>query len=293
MSTLTQAQQLSSWVRRKGGAMRVLAITSGKQGVGKTLLAVRLAEQLSRKGQRVLILDSDPGHGNVELMMGVHPAHTLADVLTGRCSLQEAIAFGPHKIGVIAAGVGLSDLTRRGEAGQLTLLAQIAALPTPPDYLILDAGEGVGDNARFLTACAQDILVVTTRDADAITDAYALMKVMGSLHGERRFRLVVNRVEDQAEALSVYRRLSSAADQFLGVSIDFAGFLPMDPAVSDAARGQRIGRWHYAAPSPAQVALTELAETILTWQRALVPNDSVQFYWDRISGMPSPMTAGG
>jgi flagellar biosynthesis protein FlhG len=289
MPALTQEQQLTRWVSRKGGSVRVLAVTSGKGGVGKTNVTVNLAVRLARKGHRVLVLDGDMGLGNVDVMVGLIPTRTLADVFAGSHALDEVIAPGPEGIGIIPAGSGVSGLTHLGDEGQLRLLAEVSGLSTPPDYLILDTGAGIGPNVRFLAGCAQEILVVTTPEPTAITDAYALMKVMATQCGERRFRLLVNLARTEDEALEVYRRLALAADRFLGVAVDLAGFIPLDEAVGRAVRDQTG-----IAAAAAGDAFATLAETVEGWRSGFRQKGGTQFLFNRVAGRGAPtQTHGG
>jgi len=279
MPTVTQEQQLTRWVHRKGAAVRVLAVTSGKGGVGKTNVTVNLAVHLARKGHRVLVLDGDMGLGNVDVMVGLTPARTLADVFAGTHTLEEVLARGPEGIDIVPAGSGVARLTELGEEGQLRLLAEVSSLPTPPDYLLLDTGAGIGANVRFLAGCAQEILVVTVPEPTAITDAYALMKVVSRQCGERRFRLVVNLASGRKEALDVFRRVALAADRFLGVAVDLAGFVPRDAAVGRAVRDQSG-----VASRAAGAAYAALADTVEGWASGFRQKGGPQFFFNRAAG---------
>jgi len=259
--------------------VRVLAVTSGKGGVGKTHVSVNLAARLARKGYRILVLDGDMGLGNVDVMVGLAPTRTLADVFAGTHTLDAVCLQGPEGIQIIPAGSGVASLAHLGDEGQLRLLTEISGLSAPPDYLILDTGAGIGPNVRFLSGCAQEILVVTTPEPTAITDAYALMKVMAAHCGERRFRLLVNQVRGPEEALDVYRRLALAADRFLGVAVDLAGSVPHDAAVGRAVRGQR--GVVQAGPGGAFEAL---AETVEGWHSGFRPKGGPQFFFNRVAG---------
>jgi len=267
-------------------------VTSGKGGVGKTNVTVNLADRLARLGYNTMVLDGDMGLGNVDVMVGLQANHTLADVIAGHCSLDDIILPGPNGVRIIPAGSGITGLTNLGEEGQLTLLSQVSALSEPPDYLLLDTAAGIGDNVRFLVGCAQEIVVVATPDPTAITDAYALMKVMASHHGERRFRLLVNQAKDSDEALEVYRRLSLAADRFLGVAVDYAGFVPLDRAVSRAIRNQSGAS--NAPASAAADAFTRLARTVEGWQPNETLKGGMQFFFNQMTdGESALLRAGG
>jgi len=291
MTSLTQAQQLARWVTRKGGRTRVLAVTSGKGGVGKTNVTVNLADRLSRRGYRTLVLDGDMGLGNVDVLVGLQASRTLSDVLAGHCSLDDIIIYGQNGVGIIPSGSGVVNLTQLGEEGQISLLAAVSNLAEPPDYLILDTGAGIGDNVRFLAGCAQEILVVVTPEPTAITDAYALMKVMATHHGERRFRLVVNLAKDADDALEVYRRMSLAADRFLGVAVDYAGFVPQDQAVRHAVRS-RSGISD-APKSAAADAFTRLSRNVEAWQPDAELKGGMQFFFNQVADNESALLSAG
>jgi flagellar biosynthesis protein FlhG len=282
---LSQAQQLTRWVRRKGAAVRVLAVTSGKGGVGKTHVVVNLAAHLGAMGHRVLVLDGDLGLGNVDVMVGLCPTRSLADVLDGTHALEDVVVQGPDGVRLVPGGSGVSALTVLGEEGQLRLLAEVARLASPPDFLIVDTGAGIGPNVRFLAGCAQEILVVVTPEPTSVTDAYALMKVMALHHGERRFRLLVNLARSKSEAADVYRRLALAADRFLGAAVDLAGWVPVDAGVGAAVRAQRG-----VATSAAGDAYRALAQTVTGWKGGFPPKGGVQFFVNPVAG-PEPAAA--
>lgn len=278
MSAPSQAHELTRWVRRKQAPVRVLAVTSGKGGVGKTNVVVNLSVRLSGMGHNVLVLDGDLGLGNVDVMVGLTPARTLADVFAGTHTLDQVVARGPAGVRVLPGGSGVAALTELGEEGQLKLLSDVARLSPPPGFLIVDTGAGIGPNVRFLAGCAQEILVVVTPEPTAVTDAYALMKVMAIEHGERRFRLLVNLARSRAEALEVYRRLALAADRFLGVALDLAGWVPEDAGVGKAVRARKG-----VAGAAAGDAFAELARTVAGWRSGFAPKGGVQFFVNRVA----------
>lgn len=258
---------------------RVLAVTSGKGGVGKTGIALNLSACLAARGNRVLLLDGDLGLGNVDVMVGLTPTRSLDQVLNGGFSLADVILEGPAGLRIIPAGTGVARLARLGKDGQRTLLAQVAALTPPPDYLIVDTSSGIGDNVRFLAACAQEVLVVTTPEPTAVTDAYALMKVLARTQGTRRFRLVVNLAETEAVALEVYHRLSVVADRFLGVGLDLAGFVPPDRAVPAAVQ-RRNG---VLTTGHAAGAMRRLAETVAGWRPGEPTHGGLQLFVNQMA----------
>lgn len=275
--------------RAKGGGSaplgRVIAVTSGKGGVGKTGIAVNLAASLARQGSRVVLLDGDLGLGNVDVMVGLTPSRSLDHVLHEEQPLSEVVVAGPDGVRIIPAGSGVGRLTQLGEEGQRALLDQVADLTDRPDYLVIDTGSGIGENVLFLASCAQEVLVVTTPEPTSVTDAYALMKILSRTRGIRRFRLVVNMASDEAAAREVYHRLSLVADRFLGVGVDLAGFIPPDRAVSEAI----CNRNGILKAGRAARALERLTETVAGWRGESVSDGGVRILGNHLAEQGKPV----
>ncbi|MDH5526475.1 MAG: MinD/ParA family protein [Nitrospirota bacterium] len=264
---------------------RVIAVTSGKGGVGKTGIAVNLAVTLAERGNRVVLLDGDLGLGNVDIMVGLTPSHSLDHVLHESRPLSEVVVEGPAGVRIIPAGSGIGRLSQLGEEGQRALLDQVADLSDRPDYLVVDTGSGIGENVLFLASCAQEVLVVTTPEPTSVTDAYALMKILSRARGVRRFRLVVNMASDESAALEIYHRLSLVADRFLGVGIDLAGFIPPDRAVSEAI----CHRNGVLKAGRAARALERLADTVSGWKSGTSSRGGVQILGNHLAEQGDPI----
>ena len=251
-----------------GRSARVLAVTSGKGGVGKTSVTVNLAVLLARWGKRVIILDCDLGTANVDVMLGLHPRYSLQHVLSRQRRLDEVLVTGPHGIKVIPGGSGMQELANLSDSRREELLATFAELDGQADVLLLDTGAGISDNVLQFVLAAGDALVVTTPEPTAVTDAYALIKVASQLaasrtgagflaqssvlspqsssqptdpgdHSSLRLRLVVNRALNETEARETATNIASVVHRFLDVSVEPFGFLPDDPSVTRAIRAQR------------------------------------------------------
>ncbi len=212
----------------------VLSVTSGKGGVGKTLTTVHLAAGLAKLGHRVLVFDGDMGLANVDVLMGIQPKATLNDVLEGDAKFNDIIVDGPNGIRLIPSGSGFRNLTKLSLAQRMKLAADIEGIDEPADIMIIDTGAGISDNVIFLNSIAHECLVVTTPEPHALTDAYAIIKVMNEDHGRKSPNLVVNMVQSDAEGLKIYSRLSEVAGRFLNVDIRHAGNVPDDPQTRKA-----------------------------------------------------------
>ena len=240
---------------------RVVAVASGKGGVGKTTLAVSLAAELVRRGRRVLVLDADFGTANADVACGLSPEATLADVLRGTHRLAEIQLLAPggfHLLPGASGLVGTGDLPAERLGG---LLRGLDALEAANDMILLDVGAGVGPVVRRFCAAAGRLLVVTTPDPTAVTDAYALLKTLSAGGAAAHASVVVNLARDLAEGREVHGRLEATCRHFLDLSPPLAGVVPADPAAAASVR-DRVPLLARPASSPAGHGLARLAATL-------------------------------
>lgn len=217
---------------------RVVAVVSGKGGVGKTNVAVNLSIALAARGRRVLLVDADLGLANVDLVLGQSPRGDLGHVLSGRRSLDEIVQDGPAGIQWIPGASHMPALVRMGERRRETLLEGLTALETQHDLLLLDAPAGIGQGVLHLARQADELLLVTTAEPTAMMDAYALLKSAASAGADAigQVRLVVNMVTHRQQAEDTYARLSEAARRFLGVRVEYLGHVFCDGHVGRAVQ---------------------------------------------------------
>jgi flagellar biosynthesis protein FlhG len=220
-------------------SIRTIAITSGKGGVGKTNVATNLAVALRQLGERVLIFDGDLGLSNVDVLLGLVPKFNIQHVLNGQKRLKDVIVEGPQGIKILPASSGIQELTHLDEFQRLKVLEEFEDYQGEIDTLIIDTGAGVSSNVAFFCIAAQNIIVVISPEPTALTDGYALIKVLFTKYQEKKFKILVNSANNASEALTVFRHLSETAEKFLQVSLDYLGFLPKDEAVQKAVRAQR------------------------------------------------------
>jgi len=228
-------------------SLRVIAVSSGKGGVGKTNVVAGLALSLARTGKKVLIIDADLGLANIDILFNVRPELNISDVMNGEATIREIVVNLQENISLIPAGSGISDLTRLSDAQKLSLINEFDAIEGDFDYVLVDTGAGISDNVLYFNLAADDCIVVTTTEPTAITDAYALMKVMSLEHGYRHFKLIVNMVKSEKDAKKVYFSLSQAASKFLASAvIEYIGCLPVEPKISESV----IKRMPYINSNP-------------------------------------------
>ncbi len=218
---------------------RVVAVTSGKGGVGKSTLSVNLAIALGKLGRRVLLFDGDLGLANVNVMMGIIPEFNIYEVLKGKKRLRDIVIPTSYGIDIIAGANGISQLANLDEAQRELFLEQLGEL-TGYDIMMIDTGAGVGANVLGLVTPADEIVVVTTPEPTAITDAYGMIKSIVAATGqEKPIKLVVNRAPSAIEAKRVADRLMSISGQFLKTGVQSLGFVFEENLVQKSIRSQR------------------------------------------------------
>jgi flagellar biosynthesis protein FlhG len=259
----------------------VIAISSGKGGVGKTNVVANLAVALARLGKRVLVLDADLGLGNLDVLLGLVPRCTIEHVLSGACNLDEIALEGPAGIHVLPASSGVPQLTALTESQQMMIQEQLEPFAARMDVLLIDTGAGVSPNVTFFAASAHEAVIVVTPEPTSLTDAYALIKVLTRGYRERRFKVLVNQVKGSREAAEVFRKLDRAVDRFLHVAVEYMGCIPHDDYVPLAVIRQKAVVDLFPN-SPASQAFARLAKEVAQWPLPEIPKGTVQLLWRRL-----------
>ncbi|MCB9728871.1 MAG: MinD/ParA family protein [Deltaproteobacteria bacterium] len=262
-------------------ALRVIAVTSGKGGVGKTSLTVNLALTFARQGRRVLIIDGDTGLANVDILLDVQPRATLRHLLSGQASLDEVLLESEHGVTILPGSSGVAELSELSAGSQRDLLEAVDVLGERFDTVLVDTAAGIGSNARFFAGAAQEVLVVATPEPTSLADAYAMIKVLSRRCGVRSVGVVLNQVVGRDEARDVFERLESLCARFLPVALDFVGTIPRDPHVREAVMAQLPLVTAYPA-CPASQAITRLADDILSRPAPTGPDGRLQLFWTRL-----------
>jgi len=263
------------------GSTRVIAVSSGKGGVGKTNSVINLAVAFAMMGKRVLLLDADLGLGNLDVLLGLTPRYNIGHLLRGEKTLSDVLVKGPEGVLILPASSGVHELTELGVEDRLTLLSALENIGAEIDIMIVDTAAGISSNVLFFNTAAHEIVVVVSPEPASITDAYALMKVLYQKHAERRFRLIVNTAKSKTEALAVYKKISLAAERFLGVSVDFLGFVFKDASVPKAVHRQKPVLELYP-DSRASRCYREIAETIDSLSTDNTLKGGMQFFWRQV-----------
>jgi flagellar biosynthesis protein FlhG len=218
---------------------RVLAITSGKGGVGKTNITANLAIALSQAGMRVMIVDADLGLANIDVLLGLYPRYNLGHVISGQKSLKEIMIDGPEGIRIVPGASGLRDMAQMEPNRRHALLTDLISLDGQSDLLLIDTGAGLSASVMDFVVSADETIVVTTPEPTAIADAYAMIKVIMQVNPDACVRLLVNQARSELEADQVAEQISSVARRFLNMHVDRLGYMLVDVAVQRAVRAQK------------------------------------------------------
>ncbi len=222
---------------------RVIAVTSGKGGVGKTSLSVNLAIEIAKMGKKVVIFDADFGLANVEVMLGIRPKYNLLDLIHNDKTIEEIITNGPNDIGFISGGSGVSELATLDKESIKVLVSELVKLDRLYDVVIIDTGAGITDSVMEFVMVSPEILLVVTPEPTSITDAYSLLKV---LRRKEKFNplyktinVVSNRVSSDAEGNDIYSKINTVSSKFLNTKLQFLGNIPQDKNASMAIIEQK------------------------------------------------------
>jgi len=261
--------------------VRVIAVTSGKGGVGKTNVSANLALAMAHNGHRMMLLDADISLANVDVIMGLQPKWNLSHVLAGQCELDDLIIPGPLGISVIPAASGVHKMASLSNHETAGLIHAFSTLKTPVDVLIVDTAAGIHDSVTAFCLAAQEVLVVVCDEPASITDAYALCKLLSQDFGLGRFRLLANRVSSFAMGRELYDKVTRVADRFLDIVIDFVGVIPEDPLLQEAVQSQQLVVEKFPT-TRASVAFRRLALEAEHWPRILQTEGQLQFFFERL-----------
>lgn len=219
-------------------AARVIAVTSGKGGVGKTSIAVNLALQMQKSGKKVVILDADFGLANVEVMLGIRPQYNLADLIFHNKSIEDIVTQGPEGIGFISGGSGVQDLVNLDKEQLKRLIAKLLKLDELYDVIIIDTGAGISNSVIEFVLSSPEVLLVVTTEPTSITDAYSLLKAVNRKKDFKReqceIKVITNRVESEEESKEIYNKISIVASKFLNIQMEHLGSIPYDKKMSDS-----------------------------------------------------------
>lgn len=269
-------------LRADGGEepVQVIAVTSGKGGVGKTNVSINLATALSKRGRSVMLLDADLGLANVDVVLGLKARRTLANVLDGECDLEDVIIQAPGDLRVVPASSGVQRMARLGAAETAGIIHAFSAISRPPDTLVVDTAAGINDSVASFVRAASDVLVVVCDEPASITDAYALIKTLSRNHGMVEFRILANSVRSAAQGRDVFDKLSRVVHRFLDVSLLYEGFIPEDEFLRRAVQKQKAVVQAFPR-CRAALAFRRLALRTGDWPSPGTGSGHVTFFFER------------
>lgn len=277
---MDQAERLRNIIKQQNKRehlARVITVTSGKGGVGKSNVSVNLAIQLGRLGKRVVILDADFGLANIEVMLGIRPKYNLADMMFRGRGIRDIISEGPENVGFISGGSGLKEMTNLERDQVIGLVNMMYELDHLADVVIIDTGAGISDTVIELVASSAEVLLIATSEPTSITDAYALLK---TLHrnvdfdsGRTNIKVVGNRIQTYEEGKELFRKLNAVVNKFLQMDMDYLGAIPYDDSLLKAVMKQQPVSLAFPN-APAARAMLELAMVLEDEQQEISPFDT-------------------
>lgn len=275
---MDQAEKLRAIIKRQNrinsSGARIITVTSGKGGVGKSNVSINLALQFRRQGKRVIIFDADFGLANIEVMFGVIPEYTLADLMFKGKELKDIITEGPEGVMFVSGGSGIARLVNLDNEQVKRLVYKLSELENMADVVIIDTGAGISPSVLEFVAASPEVLLVTTPEPTSITDSYALLKALAMYDGfdreTNKIMVVANRVSSASESNNIFEKLSAVVNRFLDVRLNFIGAVPYDTAITKAVMKQKPVTIAY--PSSGAAKAFSLISTRLINNETAVPN---------------------
>ncbi|VAW77018.1 Flagellar synthesis regulator FleN [hydrothermal vent metagenome] len=261
--------------------VRVIAVTSGKGGVGKTNVSVNLAVSMADAGKQVMLLDADLSLANIDVLLGLHPEKNLSHVIDGERTLEEIILTGPSGIMVVPASSGVKRLAELSTVENAGLIRAFSELTHDVDTLIIDTAAGINESVTSFSRAAQEVVVVVCDEPASITDAYALIKVLNVEYGIQRFRVLANQAHSAQEGRELFNKISRVTERYLDVTMEFMGTIPYDDYLKKAVRKQRAVVQAYPR-SRSSMAFKNLAQKTDKWPVPSVAGGHLEFFVERL-----------
>lgn len=261
--------------------IKVIAVTGGKGGVGKTNVTLNTAISLAQQGKRVMVLDADLGLANVDVLLGLRVVKNLSHVLSGECTLDEVLVEGPYGIKIAPATSGTQSMTELTPTEHAGLIRAFSELQSQIDVLIVDTAAGISDMVLSFSKASQDILMVVCDEPTSLTDAYALIKILNKDHGIFRFKIVANMVRSMREGDELFSKLTKVTNRFLDVALELVAVIPFDENVRKSVRKQKAIVEAYPT-SPAAMAIRRLAKKAVEWPIPNQPGGHLEFFLEQL-----------
>ena len=263
--------------------VKVITVTGGKGGVGKTTVSANLAVSMAARGRDVMLVDADLGLANVDVMLGLRTRFHLGHVIQGECTLEDAIVTGPHGLQVVPAASGYKRMANLSSAEHAGIVRAFSDLYHQVEVLVVDTAAGLHDSVMTFSQAAQHVLVVVCDEPASITDAYALIKVLSREHGVQRFHILANQTRKSGEGPALFEKIKRVCDRFLNVTLEFAGSVPFDDYLRRAVQRQAAVVDAYPA-SISSMALKNLATKADKWSAPQGARGHLEFFVERMVG---------
>ncbi len=261
--------------------VQVIAVTGGKGGVGKSNVSVNISIALAEMRRRVVLLDADLGLANIDVLLGIKADRTIADVLSGECSLSEVLIQGPGGIRIVPAASGVQHMASLSAQEHGAMIQAFSDLSDQLDVLVIDTAAGISDTVVSFVRAAQEVLVVVCDEPSSITDAYALIKLLNKEYGVVRFHVVANMVRSPKEGHGLFIKLSGVCERFLDVTMQYMGAIPFDEHVRKAVQKQKPVVTLSPASKAAQ-AYKQLANKVHSWPVSTSPRGHLEFFVENL-----------
>ena len=263
------------------GLIKVIAVTGGKGGVGKTNVTLNTAISMAKQGKRVLVLDADLGLANVDVMLGLRVEKNLSHVLSGECLLEDILVEGPYGVKIAPASSGSQSMVELSTTEHAGLIRAFSELRSEIDVLIVDTAAGISDMVLSFSRAAQDVVVVVCDEPTSLTDAYALIKILNRDHGVFRFKVVANMVRSLREGQELFAKLTKVTNRFLDVALELVATIPHDENIRKSVRKQKAIVEAFPS-SPAAVAISNLAKQAGSWPIPAQPGGHLEFFLEEL-----------
>ena len=285
-SRMVMEKQIKTASKGPRSVTRVISVTSGKGGVGKTHTVTNLGISLASLGYSVLVLDADLGLANVDVLLNLKPQGTLHDVLKGSLRLDDILLEGPGGISIIPAASGVEELHELRSEEKLLLLEEIERIAHRYDYLLIDTPAGIGSDVMYFNSAAAEVVCVINGEPTSLTDTYALIKVLSTTYGEKNFSVVVNNVADETEAAAAFKKLTRTVERFLKVKVRYLGWVPTDGMVRECVMRQQAISAEFPS-SKASLSLAAIARKVADQKPEVTVKGGMQFFFRQLLEMTS------
>lgn len=261
--------------------MRIISVTGGKGGIGKTTISVNMALSFAKLKKKVLLFDADLGLANVDVVLGLRPEKTMNDFLSGECSLTEICMKGPYGINIIPSASGIQQMAELSSSASAELIRSFSTLTDEIDVMIIDLASGISSQVMNFTHASQDIIIVICNDPSSLMDSYAVIKILHKQYARSRFGIIVNKVSNPQEGLNVFSRFQQTTAQFLSLSMHYLGAIPNDDYIGMAAR-EHVAVVEKFPQAKSVKAFQDICQGIMHWNDNATLPGGIQFFFERL-----------